>query len=80
VAQTARDWADGPVFRGVTHLALDTKGRLAIPAKHREAIARRGLAEDEDDKAAGSALILTADPSGVCCCIRGRRGSRSRHA
>ena len=25
------------MFRGVTHLALDNKGRLAIPAKHREA-------------------------------------------
>lgn len=41
------------MFRGVTHLALDNKGRLAIPAKHRDSLAREG-----DGK-----LILTADPS-----------------
>jgi MraZ protein len=41
------------VFRGVTHLALDNKGRLAIPAKHRES-----LASDGDGR-----LVLTADPS-----------------
>jgi len=41
------------VFRGVTHLALDNKGRLAIPAKHREALAAR----------ADGHLVLTADPS-----------------
>ena len=44
-----------PVFRGVTHLALDAKGRLAIPAKHRP-----GLAGAEGGDAA---LVLTADPS-----------------
>jgi len=41
------------LFRGVTHLALDSKGRLAIPAKHRE-----HLAPDGDGR-----LVLTADPS-----------------
>ena len=41
------------MFRGVTHLALDSKGRLAIPAKHRDALAHPG-----DGK-----LVLTADPS-----------------
>ena len=41
------------MFRGVTHLALDNKGRLAIPAKHRDALVRDG-----DGK-----LVLTADPS-----------------
>jgi MraZ protein len=40
------------VFRGVTQLALDNKGRLAIPAKHREALATRDAGH----------LILTADP------------------
>jgi MraZ protein len=40
------------VFRGVTQLALDNKGRLAIPAKHRETLAAR------DD----GHLVLTADP------------------
>ena len=41
------------MFRGVTHLALDNKGRLAIPAKHREA-----LGQPADGR-----LVLTADPS-----------------
>ncbi len=38
---TATPGGTGPtgspsVFRGVTQLALDAKGRLAIPAKHRD--------------------------------------------
>lgn len=41
------------MFRGVTHLALDNKGRLGIPAKHRDALAPDG----------SSPLVLTADPS-----------------
>jgi len=41
------------VFRGVTELALDAKGRFAVPARHRDAI----VAES------GSHLVLTADPS-----------------
>ena len=41
------------MFRGVTHLALDNKGRLAIPAKHRDALAHHGEGR----------LVLTADPS-----------------
>jgi MraZ protein len=40
------------VFRGVTQLALDNKGRLAIPAKHRETLAARDAGH----------LVLTADP------------------
>ncbi len=42
-----------PVFRGVTQLALDAKGRLAIPARHRDALAPAGNGH----------LVLTADPS-----------------
>jgi MraZ protein len=42
-----------PVFRGVTLLALDAKGRLAIPARHRDALV--GVS--------GGRLVLTADPS-----------------
>jgi MraZ protein len=42
-----------PVFRGVNQQALDAKGRLAIPAKHRDALAMDGPGR----------LILTADPS-----------------
>ena len=44
------------VFRGVNQLALDSKGRLAIPGKHRTALA--GSDEDGARK-----LIVTADPS-----------------
>lgn len=50
----------GAVFRGVTQLALDAKGRLAIPAKHREALA--GRSADSSPPANGT-LVLTADPS-----------------
>src|SRR5437762_7756248 len=32
----------GVVFRGVSHLVLDNKGRLAIPAKHRESLSSNG--------------------------------------
>ena len=45
------------VFRGVTHLALDAKGRLAIPARHRDALAR------SSGKAGPVRLVVTADPS-----------------
>jgi MraZ protein len=48
--------SSGAVFRGVTLLALDAKGRLAIPARHRDALAG---APDGSDRA----LIVTADPS-----------------
>ncbi len=48
------------VFRGVTHLALDAKGRLAIPARHREALLHR--AADAQSPTPG-ALVLTADPA-----------------
>jgi MraZ protein len=42
------------VFRGVSDLVLDAKGRLAVPARHREGLA------------AGSAgrLVITADHAG----------------
>jgi transcriptional regulator MraZ len=40
------------VFRGVTHLALDNKGRLAVPAKHRAALTGE----------ADARMVLTADP------------------
>ena len=44
-----------PFFRGVTHLALDTKGRLAIPARHRDALA--------GGNGSAAPMVLTADPS-----------------
>jgi transcriptional regulator MraZ len=46
--------AGRPVFRGVAELVLDAKGRLAIPARHRE-----GLANESAGR-----LVVTADPSG----------------
>jgi MraZ protein len=49
---------DAPTtFRGVTHLALDAKGRLAIPARHREALLANGQG------GGNSTVVLTADPS-----------------
>lgn len=44
------------VFRGVTQLALDAKGRLAIPGKHRDALAGNSGARERT-------LVVTADPS-----------------
>ena len=51
----------GTFFRGVTHLALDAKGRLAIPARHRDALVGPG-AEEAADAIAARSLVLTADP------------------
>jgi MraZ protein len=62
VAQGAEVAGEGSggnaVFRGVSQLALDAKGRLAIPAKHRDALARRAPAT-----ATAGTVIVTADPS-----------------
>ena len=41
------------MFRGVSQLNLDVKGRLAVPAKHRDALLER----------CGGHLVITADPS-----------------
>ena len=43
-------------FRGSTQLALDGKGRLAIPARYRERLATQ----------CGGHLMLTADPTNGC--------------
>lgn len=40
------------MFRGVTELVLDAKGRLAIPTRHREALAD-----------GSGRVVITADPS-----------------
>jgi MraZ protein len=52
--------ASGPVFRGVTHLALDAKGRLAIPARYRDALQSPST---EPPPTGQSPLVLTVDPS-----------------
>lgn len=44
------------MFRGVAKLVLDVKGRLAIPARHRDAIVARSQGK----------LVLTAEPSSHC--------------
>jgi MraZ protein len=41
------------VFRGVTQLMLDSKGRLAVPSKHREVLLRH----------CDGRMVMTADPS-----------------
>jgi MraZ protein len=48
------------VFRGVSQLALDAKGRLAIPAKHRDALA--GRLPNAGPTPPGN-VVVTADPS-----------------
>ena len=53
--------ANGPVFRGVTHLALDAKGRLAVPARYRSAFLPPAAGESQP--AASPSLVLTVDPS-----------------
>ena len=58
-----------PMFRGVTQLALDAKGRLAIPARHRDALAPAGGGRARADR---RSVALPAR------CIRAPRGSRSR--
>jgi len=64
VAQGAGVAAEGngadAVFRGVSQLALDAKGRLAIPAKHRDALARR---PPSAEPSAPASVVITADPS-----------------
>ena len=40
------------MFQGATALSLDVKGRLAIPARHREALVQASSGE----------LVLTAHP------------------
>ncbi len=54
--------ANGPVFRGVSHLALDAKGRLAIPARYREAL-QATAAEPAAHATGERSLVLTVDPS-----------------
>lgn len=44
----------GILFQGTTALTLDAKGRLAIPARHREALVA----------ASGGQLVMTAHPHG----------------
>ena len=45
-----------PVFRGATKVTLDDKGRMVLPARHRERFIERS----------GGAVIVTADRSGEC--------------
>ena len=64
MAQGAAIAAEGgsgsAVFRGVFQLALDAKGRLAIPAKHRDALAGRAA---DSDASTLAGIVITADPS-----------------
>jgi MraZ protein len=53
--------AHGSVFRGVSHLAVDAKGRLAVPARYRDALRAPEPAADGQPY---HPLVLTVDPSG----------------
>lgn len=46
------------IFRGVTHLALDAKGRLAIPARHRDALSPPGPVDGKP-----LPMVITVDRS-----------------
>jgi MraZ protein len=48
----AGDPGKGHLFRGVTQLVLDAKGRLAIPSRHRDALGN-----------GNARVVITADPS-----------------
>lgn len=50
--RAAGDLGSEHLFRGITQLVLDAKGRLAIPSRHRDALA--------DGR---SRVVITADPS-----------------
>jgi MraZ protein len=56
VAQSAGKWGNvaGVVFQGASELTLDGKGRLTIPARHREVL----------DATCGGQLTLTKHPEG----------------
>ena len=56
--EASRDPSSLPLFRGITELALDSKGRLAIPSKHREALVAHGNGH----------IVVTADP-GRCLLV-----------
>lgn len=47
------------MFRGISHITVDTKGRLAMPAKYRDAIA----------ESAGGQIIITVDHMDKCLLI-----------
>jgi MraZ protein len=51
VREAERKRSEGFMFRGIAQLSLDSKGRLAVPARHRDALLER---------CAGH-LVITAD-------------------
>lgn len=48
------------MFQGATALSLDAKGRLAVPARHRDALLEASQVSGAD----GGTLVLTAHPHG----------------
>ena len=47
------------MFRGISHISIDTKGRLAIPAKYRDAF----------EKTAAEQIVVTIDHTDRCLLI-----------
>ncbi|QTR53964.1 division/cell wall cluster transcriptional repressor MraZ [Thiothrix unzii] len=47
------------MFRGISHITVDPKGRLAVPAKHRDALTQ----------AANGQIIITVDHADKCLLI-----------
>ena len=47
------------MFRGVQHINLDTKGRMAVPARQRESLAA----------SSDGAIVITVDTQSACLAI-----------
>ncbi|EIJ35900.1 division/cell wall cluster transcriptional repressor MraZ [Thiothrix nivea] len=47
------------MFRGISHISIDTKGRLAMPARHRDDIAEN----------AGGQIVITVDHTDKCLLV-----------
>lgn len=55
------------MFRGVSELSLDSKGRIAIPARHRDPLIESSSQEEEDKKT--GTCIVTIDTEECCLLI-----------
>jgi len=56
------------MFRGVSELSLDNKGRIAIPTRHREPLITSGRDELEENVSTGT-CIVTIDTEESCLLI-----------
>lgn len=63
------------MFRGVSELSLDSKGRIAIPTRHRDLLffqassEKQAQAEDSTDKQQAGVCVITIDTQERCLLI-----------